>query len=159
MIYFVLCENSTALPILVTILKHVLHGYRRNSFNLQLDGSTACSGPDIHNIVADKGEGTYLVSWRHFGISGPFSFGKKSWWKMGLAVQRTSLCPCHEMLSLKQLTKQISHNKILGCLAPAPQLIYSHNLQVRHVRVVVEMVHSVSNRGGSGLTHKGFKFS
>ena len=36
---------------------------------------------------------TYLVKLKHFGISSPPSFGKKSWWNTGLAEHKTNLCP------------------------------------------------------------------
>ena len=44
-----------------------------------------------------------------------------------------------------------SYDKIFGSLPPAPQLVYSHDVEVWHVGVVEQVVHPVPHGCGSGL--------
>ena len=45
----------------------------------------------------------------------------------------------------------ISYDEIFGGLPPAPQLVDSNDVEVRHVGVVEQVVHSVPHGCGSGL--------
>jgi hypothetical protein len=68
-------------------------------------------------------------------------------------VHRTSLCPCFTdvLMNIVCFCFTISYDEIFDGLPPAPQLVYSNNVEVRHVGVVEQVVHSVSHGCGSGL--------
>ena len=148
-------QKAKLVPILVAILQQVLHSYWRNTLNLQLAGSTASWCPGKHglnksirrfSIKLTLWVGDILESQVHFLLER----------KVGEKLDLLCIGPaCVPVLRICWWTLclcfTISYDEIFDGLPPAPQLVYSHDVEVRHVGVIEQVVHSVPHGCGSGL--------
>ena len=138
-------KATSVKPVLVAILQQTLYSHWWDILDLQLarpPSSRSLLG-EIYIVERVDCFKFYFVKMRHLGISRPFSAGKNSWWKTGLAEHRTSLWPWNvdEMREGRRMTPVLSYYELLASLAPAPTRVCGRDGEVRHVGVVKQVVH------------------